>query len=351
VAGAIALFVSLSSISTSYKKQLDQSIACSNIDIIVRQKGASTPLTSRIEMTQLETIRRLELVQSAIGLNVGSIKGRGLSYLFVFGISSATPALAFSRWLGAGIIAGRTLVPGRHEVLLGRLAARRMKKKVGEWVVLGTEPYHVERIYWLGKNILDGGVFVDLASSQKLLSHAGSVNLILVTSRRKRDNARLLRQLNQVCPTLSAIPARSLKNQIRAISMIDNFITAVSVTALLLSGVLIMNTLLMAITERTREIGILMAIGWPRRMIVLLLVCEGVMLGLLGGVAGYMLAFPALALLGMLPAMGPGWLPPVPDPTLLLPAIVLAGGIALLSSLYPAFHITRLLPAEALRYE
>jgi putative ABC transport system permease protein len=133
--------------------------------------------------------------------------------------------------------------------------------------------------------------------------------------------------------------------------MIDNFITAVSVTALLLSGVLIMNTLLMAITERTREIGILMAIGWPRRMIVLLLVCEGVMLGLLGGVAGYMLAFPALALLGMLPAMGPGWLPPVPDPTLLLPAIVLAGGIALLSSLYPAFHITRLLPAEALRYE
>jgi putative ABC transport system permease protein len=123
------------------------------------------------------------------------------------------------------------------------------------------------------------------------------------------------------------------------------------VIALLLSGILILNTLLMAISERTREIGVLMAVGWSRWRIVRLIVSEAVILGIIGGVVGFGAAFPTLSLIQLLPAMGPGWIASVPSPVHFFTAVALSAAVAAISSFYPALFATRLVPAEALRYE
>lgn len=133
--------------------------------------------------------------------------------------------------------------------------------------------------------------------------------------------------------------------------MIEGFVAAVSVIALLLSGNLILNTLLMAISERTREIGVLMAVGWSRVMIIRLIVTKALLLGILGGIIGFVVAFPALHLIQFLSGMGPGWIPSVPSPFQFITAVALSSAVAGISSFYPALFATRLVPAEALRYE
>lgn len=352
IGGSICLYVSLTAISTDLKRQLDQAITHNNVDIIVQEKGSATPVASRIPLPDVYDIEQFERIKATSSIVVGSVKTKGTPYLFLFGVSSTKPYLSLTNWLGNGIIDGTMFTPGKKQILLGRLAAKRTKKKVGDIIVLGAdETYHVSGIYWLGQGILDGGAVVDLATSQALFKRKGYVNMIMVELQDKKETAKMIHKMSKAFPKLSVTPASSLRSQIRAISMIDGFIAAVIFTALLLSGILTLNTLLMAISERTREIGVLMAIGWTRLMIIRLIITEAVILGGLGGIIGYGFSFPALHILKLLPAMGPGWVPVTPSPGLFFTAIGLASGIAGLSALYPAFFATRLQPAAALRYE
>jgi putative ABC transport system permease protein len=352
VGAGIALYVSLTSISTDLKQQLDQTVARSNIDVIVQQKGAATPVASRIEQEAVAAIQNLDMVASVSSVIVGSIRTRGLPYLFLFGISDADSYRSITDWLGTGLMDGTLFQPGKQEVLLGRSAARALKKTVGDPVILGGgHEYRVCGIYWLGQGILDGGAIVHLDESQHLLKRTGYVNLAMVRGHSRQNTSALVREIAQAFPELEPTPAASLRSQIRAISMIDGFVAAVSVIALLLSGILILNTLLMAISERTREIGVLMAVGWSRWMIIRLIVSEAVLLGIIGGMVGFGAAFPALYLIQLLPATGPGWIASVPSPVHFITAVALSSAVAGISSLYPALFATRLVPAEALRYE
>ncbi len=227
-----------------------------------------------------------------------------------------------------------------------------MKKKAGDTLELGSKQlFTISGVYWLGQGVLDGGVVIDIEGSQGLLKRQGYVNMALIEGKTKQKTAALIRDIQDRFPNLDPAPASSLRTRIRAITMIDGFVAAVSVTSLVLSGVLILNTLMMAISERTREIGILMAIGWSRGMIMGLIVTEAVLLGVTGGFLGFISAFPALRLLTFLPTMGVGWIPVAPSLNHFFWAVGLAGGIAGFSALYPALFATRLLPAEALRYE
>lgn len=120
----------------------------------------------------------------------------------------------------------------------------------------------------------------------------------------------------------------------------------------------ITNTMTMAIFERTREIGTVMALGTPRRGVVFMFVLEGVALGALGGVAGVVLG---IGLAQVVSALGLQ-LPPPPGstrgftvqifvvPAVLLHAFRLSLVTATLASLYPAWRAARLNVVEALRH-
>jgi putative ABC transport system permease protein len=133
---------------------------------------------------------------------------------------------------------------------------------------------------------------------------------------------------------------------------------SIGTLALLVASIGIANTMIMSVYERTREIGILKAIGASRGDIRVLFVTESALIGLAGGVAGITLGW----LLGLglnklilailrwqeIPVRGTffvvtGWL--------VLLALAFATVVGLLSGLYPAARAARLDPIEALRYE
>jgi putative ABC transport system permease protein len=116
--------------------------------------------------------------------------------------------------------------------------------------------------------------------------------------------------------------------------------------ALLVGGIGIMNIMLVSVTERTREIGVRMALGARRRRILSQFIVEATALSFLGGILGVLLgaalAVGAREIYGV-PASIPAWA--------VVLSLVSASGCGLLFGIYPAARASRLDPVEAMRAE
>jgi putative ABC transport system permease protein len=121
---------------------------------------------------------------------------------------------------------------------------------------------------------------------------------------------------------------------------------SVASVSLLVGGIGIMNILLVSVTERTREIGVRMAVGAKRRHIVMQFLIEAMTLSLLGGAVGIVLGVVGAKLTTVVA----GW-PTVISTDVILIAFFFSLAVGLFFGLYPANKASRLNPIEALRYE
>jgi putative ABC transport system permease protein len=128
------------------------------------------------------------------------------------------------------------------------------------------------------------------------------------------------------------------------------FLGAVGIVTLLLGGIGVMNVMLVAVRERTREIGVRKAIGAPAGTILRQFFVEALIIALLSGAIGLGVAFGFCALVNLLP-MPDFFAGLIPDWTSGLVAAGLLGAIAVGAALYPARRAASIDPIEALRYE
>jgi putative ABC transport system permease protein len=123
-----------------------------------------------------------------------------------------------------------------------------------------------------------------------------------------------------------------------------------STIALMVGTIGMINTMLTAVFERTRELAILRAIGWRKSRIVKLILAESVVLGLAGAVAGTILAVVITQVLSRLPAAGRMVSGEI-SPQVILQGFAIATLVGLVGGLFPAFRAARLVPTEGLRHE
>jgi ABC-type antimicrobial peptide transport system permease subunit len=131
-----------------------------------------------------------------------------------------------------------------------------------------------------------------------------------------------------------------------ASQVMTTLLLSVASISLVVGGIGIMNILLVSVTERTREIGIRMAVGAKARHILLQFLVEAITLSMVGGLAGALLGIAGAQLISYFAA----W------PTLLSPAAVagsflFSGAVGVFFGFYPARKASRLDPITALRYE
>jgi putative ABC transport system permease protein len=128
--------------------------------------------------------------------------------------------------------------------------------------------------------------------------------------------------------------------------LLTGLLGAVAAVSLLVGGIGIMNIMLVSVTERTREIGIRLAIGALERQVLTQFLVEAVMLSIFGGVTGILvglaLAFGVVNLLGV---------PFVASPTIILLAFAFSAAIGMIFGYFPARRAAQLNPIEALRHE
>lgn len=140
-------------------------------------------------------------------------------------------------------------------------------------------------------------------------------------------------------------------------STIQLFLGGIAAISLLVAGIGIMNIMIVSLIERTREIGILKALGMKSRTVLTIFLGESVIIGLIGAVVGivlgWILAIVTARVLGSGVFGGDGGfkITPLLTPEVLVGALAFGVGISVIFALYPAWRASKLKPVEALRYE
>ena len=171
------------------------------------------------------------------------------------------------------------------------------------------------------------------------------------TAKVQSDIERMLRERRNIAPGKEDdFSVRDMKQIAQATAgttaMLTGLLGAVAAVSLLVGGIGIMNIMLVSVTERTREIGIRLAIGAMERQVLSQFLVEAVVLSLFGGLIGILLGL-GLALLATRGLQ----VPFVVDPTIVLFAFAFSAVVGVVFGYFPAQRAARLDPIEALRHE
>lgn len=344
----ISAFVSLTCISDSLKSQIQDMIKSYHIDITVTSKGAATPFSSTIPLSTYHELRTIKGVGNLSSLIVGAVNSPWNPYFLLFGVSSVETF--FSK---LGILEGRVFTPGKKELILGERVAKKLQVKVNDKILLAEqEPFTVTGIYTSGSRIVDGSAALDIQDARKILKKYDSVNIAFVQVVAGSDPKEVVEDINQRFQSLSAVRSGDFVGEIRLMNMIDVFAWAISLIAFVTCCIIVMNTFLMVVSERTKEIGLLMAVGWSRIMVMKMIMSESLAVCFAGGIAGNLMAMVELWLFHTINPEGLGWLVSMSfSVDIFWKSMGLSLLLGMIGSLYPAVRASRLLPAEALRYE
>ena len=203
----------------------------------------------------------------------------------------------------------------------------------------------------------DDQIFIPLSTLQRKLVGHESISIILsavpsmdLIDPAKAEITRVLREKHRVKKghedfDVSSVQEMSELALIMTLTM-QILIGIISSISLLVGGIGIMNIMLVSVTERTREIGIRMAVGATPFDVLIQFLIESIVLALLGGIIGITLGIGGAVGLALMA----GW-PVYVDPNMVLIAFMVSGGVGVFFGYYPALKASRLDPIEALRYE
>lgn len=277
------------------------------------------------------------------------------------------------------IISGRYLNSSAREMIIGEKLAQRLGIGLGEDVLAVTTDinystyaltFKIAGIFRTGFSVIDENYFyIPIEKAQELLDCYGAAHEIIVLIKDPHKAA------GEAARIKSFFQEKGLGSDLTAVVWLDhfmiktylpfarNFIFSLLIIIMIISALVILNTMLMAVLERTHEIGIIKSMGMKDKRILLMVLSESFFTGIIGiGVGGFIGA--ALSLffqrtgLDLSPILDKMDLPlPVMSPILyprftlkiLLFSELFALSVAVIAAIYPAWKASRLAPVDALR--
>ena len=208
-----------------------------------------------------------------------------------------------------------------------------------------------------GGNDQDDVILVPLDTVMTRLNNTRNINMIVMSVARKEYMDAALKEARLILCESRGIADEAnadfdIMNQSDMIDMasatsktLTTLLAAIAGVSLLVGGIGIMNIMLVSVTERTREIGIRMAVGGRKRDILFQFLTESVILSLMGGILGIGLAFLVCRILTAME------IPAVINPLIVAGSTLFAALVGVIFGYYPALKAARLYPIDALRYE
>jgi putative ABC transport system permease protein len=256
--------------------------------------------------------------------------------------------------MGVDSVNGTTFTnDSTNQVIIGKTEAQSLNKTVGDTINLYGQNFTITGTFETGNFMTDNGIMMPLSTLQNLTSNQNKISDVLV---KVTDNANVTTVSNTITNAypnqLTTSTAADSANRInQGLGFISTASWAISLLAIFIGAVGVINTMVMTVYERTREIGVLKAVGWKNSRILGMILGESIVLTLIAFVVGTVIAVVGVeVLLTLVPSVGNAI-----TPSFSIYIFLRAFGIALLvgviGGLYPAYRASRLSPTEALRYE
>jgi putative ABC transport system permease protein len=257
---------------------------------------------------------------------------------------------------------GRAIKTGENGVaVVGADMVKKLNAKVGQNITVRGETFKVVGIMDKTLTAPDSEVVVSMHDMQNLYVKQLPVMLrdkvdpntvatgLTVYIKKGQNPETVAKRINKQFPNFTATGPKAFKEQVaNSMKIFTSIIFGIALISLLVGGLSVVNTMTMAVSERTREIGIRKAIGATSKAIVRQFLAESAVISLSGGLLGLLFGagFVAMANMGN-----------AGTPLFLLTFRLVAGSLSfalvlgLLSGLYPSYHAARMNPVSALRYE
>lgn len=196
---------------------------------------------------------------------------------------------------------------------------------------------------------IDMGILIDLDTLREIVELEGEVPVVFAVPEDLGATELVAENIEDTFEDLNAITDVELTRQVGdLVNNIRFFTLGIAAIAAIVGGLGVMNTMIMAVLERRREIGVMKALGATRRMIMTHFLTEAALLAGIGGIGGVAIGTLLAFAVGTFSGFA---ITPIVTPTLALVAFLFAIILGLLGGFYPARKAAKLDAVEALRYE
>ena len=363
---SVTCMVALLGISHRVEESVLSAFERRRIDLVVTQAGRSSGLNSDFREYLVEQARKIpgvEAVASAVVNLIDVTRDSGYTdQVMIMGWQADNFSFEHLTFL-----AGRKFEPGEQKVvLLGNILANNLGKGVGDRVTFGRpDEGNTENVYEVigvfRSNVVfeDGAAVVPIDEGRRLTGM--QVTGFSVRVRKSspdsdaevaavRQHIEALRDPQDPSVRLAAQSPAEYTASISHLKVVRATSWIVSVIASLVGVIGVLNTMAMSVLERTQEIGILRAVGWPGRRVIRMILGEAVLMALAAAAVGSVTARLATELLTRFPQVN-GFIEAEIAPFVFVQGFGLTLLIGLLGGLYPAIRASRLLPSEAIRHD
>jgi len=359
--GIFAVIV-MGGMSEHFNLTFDKSISLTADKIRVLPEGGL--FGGGLNESKVREVKRIPGVADAYGMLQAPLDPENLGFFGGDTVIGIPPEKLESALKDTKLTQGRFLVTGDgYRAVVGSSVAREFHLNVGDEIEIKSKRalratsitdkrnFTVVGILEYTGSFFDNSVAVPLDRAQKFYKMENTVSLILAVPDSNTDPEDLSKRIGLNVEKVTTFSPAELKRQIEQSLIVFSLITiSAAVLAAIIGGLSVMNTMLMSVSERTKEFGLMKALGAETKDILFMTMGEAALMGILGGIFGILGGEVLVYYLNDFLASRGTTLFTI-TPRLLAIAIVFATLLGMLSGTYPAYRAAKMSPMEALRYE
>jgi putative ABC transport system permease protein len=351
---AVAAVVALVGISDGFSRQYQELYDHRGVDLVVQKVGSSAELNNSLPEDLAESIRKIPHVKECNGglMDVVSFPERDLLAVIINGWPADSP-----------LFRDRTMLEGRfptaedhHKVIIGEQLAANLGKKLHDTIRIYDTDVEIIGIFRSASVFENGSIGTLIGDMQDYMNRPHQVTGFVIRTDIPKDGApehrsqmdEVKKQIEALGEGIAATASTDFIENVGLIKLTKAVAWVTSAIALVIGAIGTLNTMVMSVYERVREIGTLRAMGWRKSRVMSMILGESVVLSFAGAVIGSAAALVLTRFLSRMP-MTSELIEGKIAPVIFVEGFLLALLVGFAGALYPAFWGANLQPIEAMR--
>lgn len=352
IAIGIATIVALGLITVSLEDSTETTLKEGSAEITATKIGSSLASSSgNLNESYVEELSKVDGVEKTAGMLESTVidtskKSDSSRYGFTL-YGAKTDDLSI---VGINNINGSVFNENENELIVGKSLAEEENYTIGDKVDVYGKEFKITGIYETGSIFYDSAMYTGLSKLQNITDNEEKISSISIKIKKDANLTTVNDKIkNEYNDTLRTITTEEMTQTIDdTLGMINSATTAIEALAIIIGGLGVINTMMMTVFERTREIGVLKSVGWSKKRILSMIMGESIVLTIISGIIGSILG--VLAVFILFKVNGDN-MTLIFNINIFIKAFLVALSVGIIGGLYPAIKASRLSPTEALRYE